>query len=59
MKIKIIIQTNEEINDINNLIVEYSKQYIEKNVYNMHYNLYYFKKAFIDKQMEQLLNEFY
>ena len=56
---KIIMQTNEEINSVNSLIAEYSKQYREKNMYNMHYNLYYFKKAFMDKQMEQLLDEFY
>jgi len=47
---------NKEIKEINEFIVSYSKEYIEKNIYNIHYNLYYFRKSFLDDEMSNLLN---
>ena len=55
----IVNEINIEINEINTLIFNYTKQYIEENIYNIHYNIYYFRKNFLDEQMKELLNEFY
>ena len=30
-----------------------------KHIYNIHVNLYYFRKFFLDDEMSKLLNEFY
>ena len=50
---------NKEIQEINDYIFSYSKQYIEKNIYSIHYNLFYFRKYFLHKEMSKLLDEFY
>ena len=50
---------NDEIQEINEYIFSYTNQYLEKNIYNIHYNLYYFRKNFLDKEMSKLLKEFY
>ena len=55
----IVNEINKEINEINGFIFDYTNQYIEENIYNIHYNMYYFRKCFLDKQMKELLNEFY
>ena len=49
---------NKEIEEINNQIELYSKKYFEENLYNFHYNLYYFRKYFLNDEMEKLLNDF-
>ena len=49
---------NTQIKDIDNGAISYSKQYIEKNLYNFHYNLYNFRKYFLNNQLDELLNEF-
>jgi len=50
---------NQEINEINDYIFSYTNQYLEKNNYNILYNLYYFRKFFLNGEMSKLLNEFY
>jgi len=52
-------EINKEINEINGFISNYIKQYIEENIYNIYYNMHYFRKSFLNKQMKELLNEFY
>ena len=49
---------NQEIDQINNQIELYSKKYFEENLYNFHYNLYYFRKYFLNDEMEKLLYDF-
>ena len=55
----IVNEINKEINEINGFIFNYTRQYIEENIYNIYYNMHYFRKFFLDKQMKELLNEFY
>ena len=50
---------NREINEINDYIYSYTNQYKEKYIYKINYNLYNFRKYFLDKEMSKLLNEFY
>ena len=50
---------NKDIKEINEYIFSYTKRYIEKHIYNIHVNLYYFRKFFLDDEMSKLLNEFY
>ena len=50
---------NQEIKEINEYVFSFSNQYIEQNIYNIHYNLYYSRKLFFDDEMRDLLHEFY
>ena len=50
---------NQEIKEINEYVFSFSNKYIEENIYNIHYNLYYFRKLFSDDEMSDLLHEFY
>ena len=54
-----VSEINKEINEINIYIHNFTLDYIEKNIYIMYYNLYYFRKSFLDEEMKKLLNEFY
>ena len=56
IKIKNVI--NNEINEINNYINIYSKKYKDENIHNLLFNLYHFSKSFLEKSMENLLNDF-
>ena len=53
----IINEINLEINDINIYISNYTKNYLEVNIYNFHYNLYYFKKYFIEEGIKKLSDD--
>ena len=50
---------NKEINEINDYILSFTNQYKEKNIYKIYYNLYHFRKYFLNPEMSKLLNEFY
>ena len=56
---KIINEINSDIESTNNYIKNYINKYKEENIYNFHYNLYFFRQYFLDKEMKNLLNEFY
>ena len=49
---------NNEILEINKYIVDFSKSYFIKNLFQMHTNIYYFRKNFFDNEIVKLLNEF-
>ena len=51
-------QANLEINEINEFIFNYTGNFKDKNIYNIYYNLYYFKQIFNNEQMNLLLDEF-
>ena len=55
---RITCEINKEIEEINNHIKSYSSNYLKENLYDIHYNLFYFRKYFLDDEMEKLLNEF-
>ena len=55
---RITNEINIEIEEINNYIKLYSSNYLKENLYDIHYNLFYFRKSFLDDEMEKLLNEF-
>ena len=55
---RITNEINTEIEEINKHIESYSSNYLKENLYNIHYNLFYFRKYFLDDEMENLLNEF-
>ena len=48
----------EDINDINDYINIFTKNYKIKKQYYIYYNLYNFRKSFINKSMEQLRQKF-
>lgn len=52
----IVKETNSEIKEINDFISNYSQDYIEKNLYNIHYDLYYFRKLFIKEGLQEFSN---
>ena len=53
----IVKEVNLEIKEINDFINNYSQVYIEKNLYNIHYDLYYFWKLFIKEGLEDLSDQ--
>ena len=55
---EIVNTINKQIIDIDNRAILYSNQYIEKNLYNFHYNLYNFRNYFLNNELNGLLNEF-
>jgi len=55
---RITSEINKEIEEINNHIKLYSSNYLKENLYDIHYNLFYFRKYFLNDEMEKLLNEF-
>ena len=55
---RITNEINKEIEEINNHIKSYSSNYLKENLYDIHYNLFYFRKSFLDDEMGKLLNEF-
>jgi len=50
----IVKEINFEIKKVNDFISNYSQDYMEKNLYNIHYDLYYFWKLFIKEGLEEL-----
>ena len=56
---KIINEINSDIESTNDYIKNYINKYKEQNIYNIHYNLYFFRQYFPDKEMKSLLNKFY
>ena len=53
----IVKETNFEIKEINDFIKNYSLDYMEKNLYNIHYDLFYFWKFFIKEGLEEFSNQ--
>ena len=48
---KNIVNTiNKEINEINKYVITYSQNYFDKNLYDIHYNLYHFRKYFLNDE---------
>ena len=52
------LNINNRINEIDKDAIELSNEYIEKKLYYFHYNLYNFKKSFLDESLNKLLNNF-
>ena len=55
---KLISNINYEINEINKGAISLSDKYINENLYYLHYNLYNFRKSFLDENLNKLLNDF-
>ena len=53
----IVKETNFEIKEINDFIKNYSLDYMEKNLYNIHYDLFYFWKLFIKEGLEEFSHQ--
>ena len=49
---------NEEINEINEYIISYTKKFKIERQYPIYYNLYNFRKSFLDNSMKNLRNKF-
>ena len=49
---------NKEIMELNEYIKEYSENFFKKNLFNIHTNIYYFRKSFLNNEIFYLLNEF-
>ena len=55
---KLSLTINNDINDINNNMISMSNKYIEENLYYLHYNIYNFRKSFMDNSLNNLFNDF-
>ena len=51
-------EENKEISEINNYIIDFSKNYFKDNLYKIYNNLYNIRKLFMDNEMNNLLNKF-
>ena len=51
-------EINNEILEINNYIVTYTKNYYNENLFKIYQNLYNFRELFLEKEMSNLVNEF-
>ena len=49
---------NDEILEINNYVITYTKNYFNENLFKIHKNLYNFREYFLEKEMTNLVNEF-
>ena len=51
-------EINNEIFEINNYVVTYTKNYFNENLFKIYHNLYNFRELFLEKEMINLVNEF-
>jgi len=51
-------EINNEILEINNYVITYTKNYFKENLFKIHQNLYNFRQFFLEKEMNNLINEF-
>ena len=58
LSVNVINQINQQINEINNYIEIYSRDYINKNKYNLDFNLYNFRTCFSKIALSSLIDKF-